>query len=115
MKSLRFQATLGWLSTLQKCMDYHEALVNNRVILKLLAKNAVPLDAYFEGNPRLGFMDPCLLQARTIRGFCHLYDGQEAVAAGVQSALNVMVSLVVVFQLRSSKPSDCHSWSMVLL
>ena len=26
-------------------------------------------------------------QARKIRGFCHLYDGQEAIALGLQSAL----------------------------
>lgn len=50
---------------------------------------------------------PGLLQARTIRGFCHLYDGQEAVAAGVQSALDVAVSLIgVAFQLRSLKAAD---------
>lgn len=107
MKSLRFQVTLGWSSTLRKCLGYHEVLVNNRV----------SLGVRFKGNPRLCFTNRCLLQARTIRGFCHLYDGQEAVAAGVQSALDVTVSLGLVFQMPSSTLSDCHNWrwSVVLL
>ena len=35
-------------------------------------------------------------KARNIRGFCHLYDGQEAVATGTHAALSAEVSLAVV-------------------
>lgn len=44
-------------------------------------------------------------KARNIRGFCHLYDGQEAVATGIQEALDAEDSWVTSYR--------CHVLSLM--
>jgi len=45
------------------------------------------------------------LQARNIRGFCHLYDGQEAVAVGMQAGLSERDNLISTYR--------CHALQLV--
>ena len=44
-----------------------------------------------------------LYQAQKIRGFLHLYDGEEAVAVGVMAALEPRDAVVATYQIRAGQ------------
>lgn len=48
---------------------------------------------------------PPSAQARNIRGFCHLYDGQEAVAVGMQAGLSARDNVISTYR--------CHALQLV--
>lgn len=47
-----------------------------------------------------------LYKAKYVRGFCHLYPGQEAVAAGVRSRMTPKDTLITSYR--------CHAWPLIM-
>lgn len=84
----------------------HKLETGPKTKVKLTAEDAVKLYTQAMTLRRLETAAGNLYKAKLVRGFCHLYTGQEAVAVGMHAAMRPKDSLITAYR--------CHGWTHLM-
>lgn len=86
--------------------DLHRLTESPRTSVELTKDDALHLYKNMQLIRKLEKLVSSLYRKNIVRGFCHLYMGQEACAVGVTEVLRPKDSVIATYR--------CHGWAMLL-